>query len=657
MNPLLRGKVREVATAVLNFYAHDDGELAACAPNWVGDERLFLQLPGLAFDEYLPYVRIAHGKLQDPAREAVLDEFEQFVGDALDRVERGDAPPLRDALEIVNDYPAEVAAQATITIRLETDATRLWGETAFAPKKARDVLFFVAPRVCWDWVFTSLGDERELATTLLTDLLLLCDDYRTNGIPQDFSLKGIGRAPYRLWVSGEGELEDLRESVADVIFDSAADGSVAETNGHSAEGRQANDGPHGAALLSAELFDRDPEHEAYWAAVDDVFQTSDRSAIPDIARHMSLNQAQHMLSLAGSDGFDAWIRDLAESFSDAYVLAEAEEWDLDPELVDELIERCMRAVNTARLAVGSEGVSRQEYSTWISIVLNGLHSELSEWEPFNDYLQATGAWERLEWVFPTYQLIGEHVAKPPSEDLEHWRFAFRLAWRNGIFLNLLYRLGYLSAESGRQGFDAGERPLSGTLFELDPKQYQITAGQLGGGSTAHAVPDTAREIYWQLIAPIVDDKLVRNHRQWLNDSFEWAFVLCESETWDDLDQEKVEQLINEGLQRVIREKDTRDPSVLISDPEYRIRNVSYGIASSLPYFSGLSGYLETLGAFQRICSLGHFMVSNLAAGGAMKRRDAEKLNSPLFVSFLLGVSLGLLDQLGELPPVVPQRLL
>jgi hypothetical protein len=212
-----------------------------------------------------------------------------------------------------------------------------------------------------------------------------------------------------------------------------------------------------------------------------------------------------------------------------------------------------------------------------------------------------------------------------------------------------------STEAGGRGFEEGERPLSRTLFEGDPAQYQIVAGQLGGGATAHLVPDVARGIYWQLITPLLDDKLVKNHSQWLNDTFEFGFVLCESETWDDLDQTELEQRIDDGLREVIREKDTRDPSLLIGDPEYRIRNVCYGVTASLPYFNRLAEYLESLGAFDRISRFGDFMLSNLAASGTMKARDAKKLDSPLRMSYMFGVSLGLLDQLGQLSATVPPR--
>lgn len=406
--------------------------------------------------------------------------------------------------------------------------------------------------------------------------------------------------------------------------------------------------------LSRQLFEEDPEHEAYWGAVSDVLQSADRSAIPDIARQISMNHLQHMQSLTGGD-FERWIQDLAESFADAYVLADEEEWDVEAEAASELIDQCMVNINRARLAVGSDAITRADYSTWVSLVLLGLQTDMDEWRPLNDYVRSSGAWDRLEWVFPPYLMIGQQMSQPRSDELEQWQTANLMAWRDGVFLSLLYRLGLLSTEVGARGFGDGDRPLSGTLFELDPRQYQMTAAQLMQ-ATAHAVPDVAKELYWHLIGPLVDQKLARNYGQWLRDTFESGYVLCLSEAWEGLDEDTLDELIDEGLRTVIREKDSRDPDILLADPEYRIRNVSYGIAGGMPYFTRLTQYLEGQEAFQRIAGLGEMMLTGVAASGAIKRRHAAKLESPLRLSFLLGVSVALLDQLGEVPPEMPARL-
>jgi hypothetical protein len=656
------GAADTIATAVLNFYADDDGELQACEASWVGDERIFLLLPGMAIDEYLPYVRMAHGKLGDAAKQAVLDEVQGFVEKALEAVEQGAPPPLWNALPLVMAYPDDIAAQATISIRFSPAQERLWADTAFVPKNSRDVLFFIAPRICWDWVFTALTDDRPVAEAALTDFLLLCDDYREHGIPSDFSLKGIGRAPYRLWVEDDA-IEDLRETAERndrAIPSIAATPSIEGGNGRGREEaieplRRSDEGS-GSARLSAELFDQDEEHEGYWAVVTEVMRFGDRHAIPEIARQMSLNSLRDMLRVHGID-FERSIEDLAESFADAWLLADAEDWQIDPASAETLIDECMRNINRSRLAVGSDTVDRSDYSTWISLVLLGLHSDADEWEPLNSYVRSEGAWERLEWVFPTYLSVGEHLSKPQAAALEGWRLANELAWRNGILLSLLFGLGFLSTEAGGRAFADGERPLSGTLFEVDPEQYQLTAAQLTQ-ATAQAVPEVAKQLCWHLLGAVVDEKLARDYGQWLQDTFECGYVLCVSETWDGIDEARLRALIDEGLRNVIAQKGTGTypAETLIGDTEYRIRNPAYGIAARMPYFAALTAYLDEQDALDRIGVFGGFMLTSVLNSGAIRRGDAKKLDDPLHLAFMLGVAIAILDQLGEVPATMPEKL-
>ena len=408
--------------------------------------------------------------------------------------------------------------------------------------------------------------------------------------------------------------------------------------------------------LSGDLFEADPEHQEYWAAVAEVLHGADRQAIPDLARQMSLNHLQqHMLSLQGLDSFERWTPDLAEFFSDGFILASVEEWDLSAAEARELIDECVADVNRGRLAVGSDAITAADANSWLSLVLLGLNSDLDEWEPLNAYIRSQGAWERLEWVFSTYLMIGQHLAEQRAEETERWRIANQLAWRDGVFLALLHRLGLLSAAAGGRTFGGEHRPLSGTLFELDPERYELTAEQLTQ-ATAHAVPDVAKQIYFGLIDPFVDQKLAEQYRQWLRDTFECGYVLCVSETWEGLDPNTLGNLIDEGLMRVIAEEDSRDPELLIRDPEYRIRNVSYGIMGDLEYFVQLNDYLGRQDAFLRIGGFGDMVLTQVMNRGVIKRRHESKLESPLYMSFMLGVSLGLLDQLGEVPTTPPARL-
>lgn len=50
------------------------------------------------------------------------------------------------------------------------------------------------------------------------------------------------------------------------------------------------------------------------------------------------------------------------------------------------------------------------------------------------------------------------------------------------------------------------------------------------------------------------------------------------------------------------------------------------------------------------------MLASVLNSGSIKRRDAKKLDDPLHLAYMLGVAIGILDQLGHLPEVMPQKL-
>ena len=55
-------------------------------------------------------------------------------------------------------------------------------------------------------------------------------------------------------------------------------------------------------------------------------------------------------------------------------------------------------------------------------------------------------------------------------------------------------------------------------------------------------------------------------------------------------------------------------------------------------------------------ALGQTTITGFLTGGAIKHRHVSKLGGPLRRSFMLGVGIGLLDQLGEIPPTLPEGL-
>src|SRR4029079_12898434 len=126
-------------------------------------------------------------------------------------------------------------------------------------------------------------------------------------------------------------------------------------------------------------------------------------------------------------------------------------------------------------------------------LLSFVH-EAEEWTPFDDYVSSRGAFARVESLQETYALIGHHLSEVREEDTQTWETFNHFAWRDGVFLALLHSIGLLGSEPGARTFADEGRPLSPVHSERDPRQYQLTAGQLMQ-STAHVVPDVAKELF------------------------------------------------------------------------------------------------------------------------------------------------------------------
>lgn len=646
-----------IATAVLSFYAGDDDRVESCEVEWTGDEHVFLLLPGIAIDEHLPYVRVAHGQLDERARAAVFDETQRFIEEAITRAERRESVPRWSGTALSAPFhESEATARVTISVRFSPDRERLWAETAFTPPAARDDLLLLVPRICWDWVFISLTHDISVAQVVLTDLLVLCERYRQNVPPGEFLVQEIGRAPYWLWADDD-VIEDVRETATPSERAPEADEQIRRARPEAgverdlpapAQPRVGGSTPD-ASSFGGSAFANDEERENYWLeALEALALSGHEEKVPDFARQMALNCLRDVLLHSQGIGVEDMLKDVGESFADAWLLASEEDWGIVPQHAQTLIDGCVRLINSSRLAVGSDTIDRSDYSVWISIVLLGMHSDMDEWRPLNDYIRADGAWQRLESIVPLYLADRERTSAPPPGTRENWRIANEFAWLNGVILFLLDWFGLLSAQAGEREFGSGERPLSGVLFETEPDRYRLIAAQLTQ-STAHAVPEAARRICSGSLIPLVNRKVLRVYGAWLRDTFECGYVLCVSETWDELDVARLRSMIDEGLRNANTRRTARGYAAKsINDPGFRTLSVACGIAVDAPPLAELASYVKTQGAFNRIETVGQFMHAVLLSSDGVKRRAARKLAGPLRFAFLLGVAVGVLDQLGEL---------
>lgn len=260
---------------------------------------------------------------------------------------------------------------------------------------------------------------------------------------------------------------------------------------------------------------------------------------------------------------------------------------------------------------------------------------------------------RVQFLHDSFLAGGQHLAEIKDRDSEAWATLDHFAWRDGILLAALEKVGILATpEAGTKPLHADDRPLTAELEEADPQAYFSTAVELIQ-LTSHRVPDVTKELYWHLAPPLLDAKAVEPYSKYLQDTFEGGFIIAQAENWHELDREEAIKLIDEGIQTVIAERDTRDPEMLIRDPEYRIRNTTLGIVGDA-YFPGLTQYLEEQPSYQRAMGVGDLVVTGIL--GTLKRRQRKELESSLTLAWHFGVIVGLLDLLGEVPKMMPQPL-
>lgn len=387
-------------------------------------------------------------------------------------------------------------------------------------------------------------------------------------------------------------------------------------------------------MLNAELFSRDADHSAYFGAANDLMMAASRRNIQTVARQMAINHLQDVMQQSGlGSRFDTWASDLDESFATAYLIASAEEWDVNGDELNELIEQSLRELNETRTMVGADTIDATDLNSRLSMVLFAFAHEGDEFEPLIDHVESQDAWERLEFLRPTYEMIGAHLANVSEREKEPWQAFNQFAWRDGVLLAVLAEAGVFGApQVAQQGLHAGDRPLSTALYERDAQAYRLKAGELMS-MTAHRVPDVIRELYWQLIAPFLKNrKLGERYGQFLQDTFEAGYMLTVSETWAELDPEQVRAQIDAGLRQVIAERDSRPVELLLPDAEYRIRNVSYGVIGGLPFFASLKALLERQPAYERIAEMRLIAIASTLQYGPIKGRHAGKMkDAPPFV--------------------------
>jgi hypothetical protein len=189
------------------------GRVIHCADvGWDGEAALIPFLPGLAFDENLPNVRAIPGEgpntLYGPgatrygmdAQKFLLAEFTDWTVKAQQRFARESVLPTFDIMTLAGLGPGEpVADRLNYVVRMNPKKTRLWIETSYSSKHARAAFYASWHQLLWDWVAARDDDSHAAVTVMLTVLPSQFGYYQVHGIPDDFMLRQVGKAPFAAW--------------------------------------------------------------------------------------------------------------------------------------------------------------------------------------------------------------------------------------------------------------------------------------------------------------------------------------------------------------------------------------------------------------------------------------------------------------------------
>ncbi len=187
------------------------GRVMQCADvSWDGEAALIPFLPGLAFDESLPNIRAIPGEGPNTlyglgatrhsadAQKFALAEFADWAVAAQSRFDREAVLPTFDVMTLAGLPPGEpIADRLDYVVRINHRKARMWMETSYTSKQARAAFYASMHQLLWDWVATRSGYQ--YGGEMLRVLPSQFEYYELRGIPSDFMLRQIGRAPFAAW--------------------------------------------------------------------------------------------------------------------------------------------------------------------------------------------------------------------------------------------------------------------------------------------------------------------------------------------------------------------------------------------------------------------------------------------------------------------------
>jgi hypothetical protein len=191
--------------------------------------------------------------------------------------------------------------------------------------------------------------------------------------------------------------------------------------------------------------------------------------------------------------------------------------------------------------------------------------------------------------------------------------------------------------------------LTATLYE-DEEAYNGVANDLLMSADRPKPPDLIWNAAANLLSRFVEG---RDQKRWSEDLLEMfgiAYAFVHSESWDDLRRDRAVELMDQGLEGVRQQRiRTGDEPISLQNSDQRVTITTLGLAGEHADFAPLRAYVEEQPAYGRI---EHLRVMYEMAGIAMakvKPRHADRFMEHQLLAWRLGLALGLLDLIGEVP--------
>lgn len=186
-------------------------------------------------------------------------------------------------------------------------------------------------------------------------------------------------------------------------------------------------------------------------------------------------------------------------------------------------------------------------------------------------------------------------------------------------------------------------------------QAALDLVESAGAGDLQPIPQMAKDaglsLLTNMLTRMANQKMLSKYGDSLAEAFGVSYRFAAAESWEDLDREEAERLMNAGLERVRQQHlDTSEPGPLDpTDPFQRVHFTTLGLASEHPAYAEMREYMFSRAAYHRLETLDDLHLQVGLHAGGVKRRHAHEFMRDQVLAWRIGRALGMLAALHEVP--------